>query len=149
MEKKKYNQTPEQNKVKKTCQIQFNSEHFGDKKKPIGTQELVGELNEWWDNNCSENGLDPKDDSIHVLGYQVIELCKNAFEHAHGGEISVIFEPDKIIVIVSDQGVGFDDQEQMEYYFSIQGHGLSGIKEYADELTVETSGAKYTKVAGE
>lgn len=142
--------TPEQKESKpKTYQVHFDDKHFGDVKKAIGTLELVGQLNEWWDKICLENGLNPKDKKIFRLGYYVIGLGKNALEYAEGGEIKVIFEPNKITVMVSDQGHGFEDRDHVEYSTSSQyGHGLAEIRKYANEFTVETGGIKYAKVAG-
>ena len=132
--------------------VNFLSSFYPDAKKTEKTYDtagLVGMLNTWWDKICTERGLSPKDKKVFNIGYHVIELGKNALEHAHGGEIKVIFEPDKITVIVSDQGQGFENYDDVEYSTSSQyGHGLYGVRKYADDFSVETGGKKYVKEKG-
>lgn len=131
----------------KAHQVDFDDNHFGEIEAPIDTLTLVGKLNTWWDKICTENGLNPDDEKIFNFGYYVIELGKNALEYADGGEIKVIFEGQRITIMVTDQGQGFEDLNDINYSTSL-GHGLSEVRKYADEFTIETNGKKYTKVKG-
>ena len=74
-----------------------------------------------------------------------MELGKNALEIAEGGEIKVIFEPDKIKVVVTDDK-GWDGDPNDDILYGSPGHGLSGVKRYADEFIIESNGVKFTKV---
>src|SRR3989338_3984436 len=137
---------PEQKELEpKIYQVHFDDKHFGDAEKPVGTDELVGELNRWWDKLCGENGLNPRDKKMEDIGYYIIELGKNALEIAEGGEIKVIFEPNKIKVVITDN-MGWDGDPNDDILYGSPGHGLSQVKRYADEFTIETNGAKFTKV---
>lgn len=128
--------------------FRFREEHFE-------TYKFVGEINIWWDKTCQENGLNPRDEKLEDIGYHLIELGKNALEYVgeenvSSSEIKVIFESDKIIVEVSDQGQGFKNQDDVEYLSSLQyGRGLCEVREYADEFSIETGGKKYAKIKGE
>ena len=125
--------------------IQFDSSHFGEAEKSVDTNEVVGELNGWWKKICVENKIDPDDRRFKNIDYFIIELGKNALEHADGGEIKVLFENDKITVIVTDRGQGFENPND-DILYGVPGHGLSEVKRYADEFIIETNGKKFTKV---
>lgn len=113
------------------------------------TDGLLDMLRDWWKQICDENNIDPNDKKLKNVDYYIMELGKNALEHAQGGEIKVIFEPEKITVMVSDRGQGFKDQEDVEYSTSSQyGHGLYEVRRYADEFSIETGGRKYIKEKG-
>ena len=127
----------------------FSDNRFGDTDRPqgVGTHELVGELNRWWKSICSQQNIDPEDKRLKNADYYIMELGKNALEHADGGEIKVIFESSKITAIVSDLGQGFDDLNDAEYRSSSQyGHGLFKTRKYADEFFIESGGRKYGKI---
>jgi len=137
--------SPEKEGIKnKKNAIQFDRTHFGDTEQPIGTLELVYELNKWWDGTCITAELNPKDEILAEIGYHVIELGKNALEHGGGGEIKVIFENEKIIIIISDQGQGFTNAYHVDHELS-SGRGLEQAYSFSDEFYLETNGRKYTK----
>jgi len=125
--------------------LRFDDTHFGDTKIALGTLEFVAEFNPWWDNVCEENRLDPRNPFWEEVGYQIMELGKNAIEYGGvEGEIQIILEKDKVTAIVTDKGVGFENPNT-EIVFNKPGHGLSEVKEYADEFSIETNGKKFTK----
>ncbi|MEI7426247.1 MAG: hypothetical protein WCK16_05005 [Candidatus Moraniibacteriota bacterium] len=103
-------------------------------------------INDWWHDICKENKFKANErrkfDKSHDC---LLELGKNAFEYSGGGEIKVIFEPKKIIITVSDNGSGFDDNPNS---IMVEHHGLYFVNKYADELIIETNGKKYSKVRG-
>ncbi len=139
--------TPESKEIEpKSYGVHFDNNHFGDTERPKGTSthDLVGELNGWWKRICTEQGVNPEDKSLKQVDYYLMELGKNALDYTGGGEIKVIFESNKITVVVSDQGQGFEDPNDDILYGS-PGHGLSEVKRYADEFIIETNGAKFTK----
>lgn len=148
MENEKYfHPIPEQKEaVPKSYEVHFDDKHFGDAEQSVDTDVLVGQLNNWWDNLCKENRFDPQHERLEEVGYYIIELGKNALEYANGGEIKVIFEPNKVIVVVTD-AQGWDGDPNDDILYGSPGHGLSGVKRYADEFIIETNGAKFTKVA--
>jgi len=113
------------------------------------TLKLVAMLNTWWTTICTKNNIDTNDQKLQNIAYYIMELGKNALEHAGGGEIKVIFEPTKITVIVTDQGQGFEDLDNVNYYSSEEfGHGLYEINQYADKFYIESKGKKYAKIKG-
>lgn len=144
--------TPEPKELEpKSYEVHFDNNRFGDTDRPQGTSThgLVGELNGWWKIICAQQGINPEDERLKKVDYYLMELGKNALEYARGGAIKVIFEPDKITVIVSDHGQGFENQNDVEYSTSSQmGHGLSQVRKFADEFIVETGGKKYAKAKG-
>ena len=146
---KHFYQTQESKEVEpKSYGVHFDNNHFGDTERPQGTSthDLVGELNNWWESICTKQGINPEDKSLKHVDYHLMELGKNALEYADGGEIKVIFEPNKITVVVSDQGQGFKNQNDVEYSSSSQyGHGLYEVRKYADEFSVETGGKNMPK----
>jgi len=125
--------------------IQFDNSHFGETEKSMGTEQIVEKLNEWWEKICSENKVDPDDKKFKNIDYFIMELGKNALEHANGGEIKVLFENDKITVIVTDHGQGFENPND-DILYGAPGHGLSEVKHYEDEFIIETNSKKFTKV---
>lgn len=73
-------------------------------------------------------------------------MGKNALEYTKGGTVQVIIEPDKVTVVVIDQGQGFENLSEADYCSSPDyGHGLSQVREYSDEFMIETNGKKYVK----
>ena len=138
-------ETEQRERESRVYNIQFDNSHFGDFEIPIDTLKLVGELNEWWDKICIESGINPNDKKIYKIGYHVIELGKNALEHAGGGTIKVNFERGEVTVIVTDQGQGFENPND-DILYGAPGHGLSEVKRYADEFIIETRGKKFVKV---
>jgi anti-sigma regulatory factor (Ser/Thr protein kinase) len=137
----------------KFYEVRFDESGFGDKKLPIfnriGGYGLPGLINEWWEKICAQQGINSNDKKLKNVDYFLLELGKNAFEHAEGGEIKVIFEPNKITIVVSDQGQGFENKNDVDYSSSSQmGHGLSQARKYADEFVIETHGKKYSKIKG-
>lgn len=129
----------------KSYGVHFDKNHFGDIEQSVGTLELVGELNEWWGKICIESGINPNDKKLKNIDYYLMELGKNALEYADGGEIKVIFESNKITVIVTDNK-GWDGDPNDDILYGSPGHGLSGIKRYADEFIIETNGKRFTKL---
>lgn len=125
--------------------VHFDGDHFGDEETPIDTDKLVGKLNRWWDAICKGHGQNPREEPWEAIGYHIIELAKNALEHADGGTVTVSEDADAVRVTVSDNGQGFEDPNNDILYGS-PGHGLSGVKKWADELVIETNGRKFAKV---
>ena len=109
------------------------------------TNALVGMMNTWWKQICAESNINPNDKKLKNIDYYMMELGKNALEIAEGGEIKVIFEPDKIKVVVTDDK-GWDGDPNDDILYGSPGHGLSGVKRYADEFIIESNGVKFTKV---
>lgn len=139
-------ENPREKETKKYA-IHFNNFYFGEREESMGTAGLVGHLNKWWDSICEDNNRDPKDKILHQVGYYLIELCKNALEYTSyrvGGEVEVMFSVNKVTIIVTDQGSGFEDPN--EDMLHNPEHGLITAKNYADEFTIETNGRKFTKV---
>lgn len=115
-------------------------------KRTYDTDTLVGMLNDWWKQICDANNINPNDKKLKNIDYFMMELGKNALEHADGGEIKIIFEAHGITVAVSDQGQGFKNLDDIEHFSSAQYcHGLYEVRKYADEFSVETGGKKYAK----
>lgn len=131
----------------KVYSVQFDNEHFGEIKRPIGTLSLVAEMNDWWKNTCTQNGLDHEEESKRCKNadYYMMELGKNALEYGGGErEIKILFEENKITVVVTDNGAGIDNpNKEIEFHPE---HGLSVVKKFADEFTVESRGKKFTKI---
>ena len=136
---------PEKENELKKFSIDFDEGHFGDSKRPMGTHELVGELNEWWEQSCRQNEIEPNDKRFKNASYYLIELAKNALEIADGGKIEVEISKDKITVVVTDQGPGFENPND-DILYGAPGHGLSEIKDFGDEFIIETNGKRFTKV---
>ncbi|MBI2607287.1 MAG: hypothetical protein HYW51_00435 [Candidatus Doudnabacteria bacterium] len=142
----------------KMYSIRFDESHFGDREidpevvrfqTEHGSSWIPGAINEWWSQICAENNLNPNEKKLQNMLYHFIEVARNAFENVGSGEIKIIFEPKKITFEVSDQGQGFGGQEGVEYLTSSQyGHGLSQVRRYADEFSLETGGKKYAKTRG-
>ncbi|MBI5216891.1 MAG: hypothetical protein HY960_14150 [Ignavibacteriae bacterium] len=129
-------------KQPKIYRVAFNYYHFDNIKMHIGSNELVGRLNSWWDNLCIANGYNPKEKNISMIGYCIIELGKNALENASGGEISVHFEHDHIKVILRDRGLGFEGNP-FELIQSNRHHGLYEIQHFVDEFMIETNRRRF------
>lgn len=126
--------------------VAFNNPKAKQAEKTYDTGTLVRMLNDWWDDLCKERGFKPGNKKMDTIGYYILELGKNALEHAGGGEIKAIFEPDKIKVVVTD-GKGWEGDPNDDILYGSPGHGLSEAKRYADEFTIETRGKKYTKAS--
>ncbi|MBP7810557.1 MAG: hypothetical protein KA163_14790 [Bacteroidia bacterium] len=72
-----------------------------------------------------------------LVGLNLYRICQeiinNAFKHAKASELKVdIITSDKTTVIISDNGIGFDLEEQTE-----EGFGLSNIKSRAQEVGIK------------
>ena len=136
----------EEKKEPKIHSVQFDNSHFGEIYSPIDTLGLVAEMNDWWQNISVENGYPNKDDKRWKnVDYYMMELGKDALEWGDGErEIKIILEGDRITVVVSDQGNGFENpNDDIE---SHPNHGLFVVKKFADEFIIETNGKKFTKV---
>ncbi len=93
-------------------------------------------------------GYDPE--FIRRVSIAVYEGEINMVIHANGGEITADVYPDRIEVVLADQGPGIPDIEQaMKEGFSTAptdvhmlgfgaGMGLPNIKKYTDDLKIET-----------
>lgn len=134
-------------KEQKSYSVQFDESHFGETKVAVGTLGLVGEMNVWWENICAENGWDENDKRWGNMNYYLMELGKNALEWGHGErEMQIFFEENKITVVVSDDGAGFEDpNNDIDIH---PGHGLSEVKKFADGFIIETNGKKFSKIKG-
>lgn len=137
----------------RTFSIKFDKSHFGDneinpdivaKYEKYGTCYgwIPGRIGRWWEKICSENSLEIKKKELEGVLYYLVEVARNALEKVGSGEIKVIFEPNKIIVTISDQGHGFEDPNKN----ILSNHGLDHVRKYADEFIIETNGAKFTKI---
>ena len=113
--------------------------------KTYDTFGLLTMMSEWWKKICLENNIIPDDKKLKNVDYYIMELGKNALEYAGGGEIKVIFDPDKIrVVVIDNKGWDGDPNDDILYYSP--GHGLSEVKKFADEFIIETNGQKFTKI---
>ena len=129
----------------KLYNVEFNEDHFGEVKTPVGTLSLVGKMNTWWKNICVENGWDKDDKRWKNIDYYIMELGKNALEYGRGDrEIKILFGENKITVIVTDNGVGFDNPN--DDIGVRHEHGLSVVEKFADEFIIESNGRKFVKV---
>ena len=82
----------------------------------------------------------------------------NMVIHAEGGQAEVIVEPDKILIILADEGPGIADIDlaMQEGYSTAPdnirslgfgaGMGLPNMKRYTDEMSIETVIGKGTTV---
>ena len=128
----------------KTFTVHFDGSHFGSLERPTDTYGVVGGLNKWWDDLCTQEGFNPDDKRFGKIIYFIIELGKNALEYGESGEVKVIFNPNEITAIVTDSGPGFEDPNDNIEAFPH--HGLSSLKQYADKFTIETNGRKFIKI---
>jgi hypothetical protein len=115
--------------------LAFNNPKARRAEKTYDTGALVEMLNDWWDGLCKDRGLNPGNKKLDTVGYCILELGKNALEHAYGGEIKVV---------VTD-GKGWEGDPNDDLLYGSPGRGLSQVKRYADEFIIETRGKKYTK----
>lgn len=97
-------------------------------------------------------------DTIRRIAISMYEAEINMVIHAGGGEINVEITPEKVSVILEDQGPGISDIElaMQEGYTTASnevrelgfgaGMGLPNIKRYSDNLTVKSEVGKGTTV---
>lgn len=101
-------------------------------------------------------GIDPK--AIKRTAIAMYEAEINAVIHGGGGAASVEITPEKVIIIIKDEGPGIPDIDMamQEGYSTASdyiremgfgaGMGLPNIKRYADELQIDTKVGKGTTV---
>ena len=101
-------------------------------------------------------GVDP--DVIRRVAIAMYEGGINMVIHANGGYIDVIITPEKITVILQDNGPGIPNIDMaMQEGFSTAsenvrelgfgaGMGLPNMKKYTDEMRITTEVGKGTKV---
>jgi len=103
--------------VPKRYSVGFDVNHFGDEEIPIsvmlfqqryGSTWIPGEINEWWERICRENGYKSNDSKLDKMVYHFIELARNAHQYAGSGELSILFESDQVVFEVSDNGEGIE-----------------------------------------
>lgn len=97
-------------------------------------------------------------ETIRRIAISMYEAEINMVIHADGGEIDVDITPERVSVVLEDQGPGISDidlamqegyttasNEVRELGFGA-GMGLPNIKRYCDNLTVQSEVGKGTKV---
>lgn len=106
--------------------------------------------------NLRSLGIAP--DIIRRVSIAMYEGEINMVIHAGGGKAEVLVEPDKITIILSDEGPGIADVSQaMQEGFSTApdniralgfgaGMGLPNIKKYTDEMIIESEVGKGTTI---
>lgn len=94
-------------------------------------------------------GMNP--DVIRRVAIAMYEGEINMVIHAHGGEITVDVTPDRVDMVLADEGPGIADIERaMQAGYSTApeevrnlgfgaGMGLPNMKKYTDEMTVEST----------
>lgn len=99
-------------------------------------------------------GYDP--DAVRRIAIAMYEAEINMVIHANGGEIDVEIEPERVNIVLADQGPGIPDIEKaMQEGWSTApdnvrslgfgaGMGLPNIKKYTDEMRLETEIGKGT-----
>ncbi len=106
---------------------------------------LVSSLDRWCNSYFEQNGLDPTDEILEVIGYHMIELAKNAYENSEeGGRVTMEIVDDSVHVIVEDNGPGFDPIEAQGESRG-GGYALAEAIGWADSITIETCGKLYSK----
>jgi|GEM_PF-3897272 len=113
-------------------------------------EHLITGMNDWWDDLCKERGIDPDaNEEFSEIGYQLLELVKNAFEYGTGGgDIKVTFDKDAVIATIENSGEAFDPLEAI-HISAGGGHGFYRAIEWADDIEIETGGKRYIKDAEE
>ena len=136
---------PQREKIVRSFSLRFDSyEGFEDEQtRQLDSLDVVGRFNRWWDEICSQTGNNPRNKIFENIGYFLIELAKNALEYTAGAEVKVSFEEDRVVIVVHDQGDGFDDPN--DDMFASPDHGLSETKRFADEFTIESNGKRFSK----
>ncbi|NMA84786.1 MAG: anti-sigma regulatory factor [Epulopiscium sp.] len=116
----------------------------------------AGEASSEVKNVLKQLGIDPA--IIRKIAISMYEAEMNMVLHANGGEIDVKVTPEKINIILKDQGPGIPDIElAMQEGFSTAdqkirdlgfgaGMGLPNIKKYSDELQIQSEVGKGTEV---
>lgn len=94
-------------------------------------------------------GMNP--DVIRRVAIAMYEGEINMVIHAHGGEITVDVTPERVDIVLADEGPGIADIERaMQAGYSTApeevrnlgfgaGMGLPNMKKYTDEMTVEST----------
>lgn len=145
MMKEGYSPTPEKKEAEsKIYEVSFDDEHFGDATKQNDAHTFVEKVSRWFDRICADAGLGSDNKILNEFSYYLIELVKNALIHADGGRIKVIIDHDKITASCTDRGPGIDDLDSA-LYGAHHGFGFISIVNFADKITIETNGVKYTK----
>ena len=101
-------------------------------------------------------GYEP--DAVRRVSIAMYEGEINMVIHANGGEATVDIDPDRVDIILKDQGPGIADVDQaMQAGWSTApdnvralgfgaGMGLPNMKRYSDEMTIDTEVGKGTTV---
>jgi serine/threonine-protein kinase RsbW len=93
-------------------------------------------------------------DRIDEVSQAVIEACINALEHSHAEDrqVWVTFQivgqggvPEKLRILVRDNGIGFLPDDMMPPKKPTRGHGLKIIRGMMDEVEI-LSGAQGTTI---
>jgi signal transduction histidine kinase len=78
------------------------------------------------------------------------EALSNVARHARAGsaQLQVTFEPDRLVLVVQDDGVGFEAPERLNELASSDHYGLLGMQERAEligaQLRLESAPGKGT-----
>jgi anti-sigma regulatory factor (Ser/Thr protein kinase) len=136
---------------------EFDKSHFGDFRPadPENSYGFYNEIRAWTGSIADENpsvNFESSDKNQTGFNDCLFELMKNAQDYGNGkGEMRISVDSDRVGAVVSDDGEGFkiSPNKLGEDPDDIHGYGLSVIKNYADEFSLETNGKKYTKVNGE
>ena len=89
-------------------------------------------------------------ETVRRVAIAMYEAEINMVIHAHGGEVNVAIEPERIVIVLADKGPGIPDINlaMQEGYSTAPddvrslgfgaGMGLPNIKKYSDDLHIDT-----------
>lgn len=95
----------------------------------------------WWKEVSKESQSAASPGKLYAVGNYVVELAKNSLSDGKSnGKVSVIFDEEKITIVVEDFG------GEKELNLNVEGaYGLKEILEYADDFVIEANGIYYEK----
>ncbi len=96
----------------------------------------------WWKEIGPQSGTVASPGKLYAVGNYLIELVKNVLgDGKSNGDITVIFDEEKIKIIIKDLGT-----EEKEISLNVDGdYGMKEVIEYADVFMIEAMGNKYEK----
>ncbi|EKE19545.1 MAG: hypothetical protein ACD_8C00142G0001 [uncultured bacterium] len=96
----------------------------------------------WWKETAKESGTKASPGKLYAVGNYLIELVKNSLGNGESdGKISVIFDHEKIKIVVEDFG-----SAEKQSNLNVGGdYGFKEVIEYADVLEIEADGKFFEK----
>ena len=106
----------------------------------------------------ADSSANPKQTSVRVFLFRALrELLLNAVKHANGSAVTIgmtLARPDKVQIVIADQGPGFDLAKLDRHEMKPTGFGLFNIRErltnFGGEFRVESvpgKGSQMTLIA--